>query len=392
MTITKKNANLYFSLILGLFWMILGLMLGMVSVYLQAQGFSNSKIGLTLGCVYTLSTFLQPALAVLYDRTGKPLRQCIAVTYAVVALLTASVLFLPVSGIALTVNLIALFALQSALQSCVNSLVQTFEQAGFDVNFGAARGVGSLVYGIVIAIAGAALEKYSALHLPAVYLGLTLAMILLLTLPKMDDRAPHRRSAQKSAGKHSGLTNPGFILLLIASGCFSLNAVVNGSFMLQIMQELGGNSAEYGLATSIAAIVEFPAMLLYSRFSKRFGENKLLMLSGWAWFVKNGLIVLARSPEAIYAAQVLQFASYAFFIPGVVRYIAKLLPEESFLKGQSLYGSAYTAGSVAATFLGGTLLDAVGVRSTLSIAQLFSLLGAVLLTASVIKSGRQAQK
>jgi len=70
MTITRKNVQLYFSMILGLFWTIFGLMLGMVTVYLQAQGFSNSKIGVMLSIVYTLSTFLQPALAAIYDRTG----------------------------------------------------------------------------------------------------------------------------------------------------------------------------------------------------------------------------------------------------------------------------------------------------------------------------------
>ena len=107
------------------------------------------------------------------------------------------------------------------------------------------------------------------------------------------------------------------------------------------------------------------------------------MLSGWAWFAKNGLILLARSPEAIYAAQMLQFFSFALFIPGVVRYIAKILPEDAFLRGQSLYGSAYTAGSVVAVFFGGVLMDAAGVYNTLLIAQTFSFLGAILLTLSV---------
>ena len=386
MTITRKNAQLYFTLIQSMFWMIFGLVLGMVTVYLQAQSYSNSKIGATLACVYTLSTLLQPTLATLYDRTGKPLRKCLAATYGAMGLLSLSLLCLPLKGIALTVNLVALFALQSALQSCVNSLVQTFELAGFPVNFGAARGVGSLVYGVVCAIAGVVLETVSPLKLPMSYLGLIALMVLLLALPKMDDRLPVRRA--KAASGAGGFAQPSFILLLIASGCLSLNAVINGSFMLQIMQELGGNSAEYGMATSIAAVLEFPAMLLYSRVSKRFGENRLLILSGWAWFAKNALILLARSPEAIYAAQLLQFFSYAFFIPGVVRYISKILPEDGFLKGQSLQGSAYTAGSVIATLLGGVLLDAVGVRSTLVIAQTFSLLGAALLTVSVRLSAR----
>jgi len=389
MNITKKNAQLYFSLILALFWIIFGLMLGVVTVYLQAQGFSNSQIGLILGTVYLASTVLQPALAAIFDRTGKPLRFCLAAAYGVVTALTGTLLFLKPAGAALAVNIVLLFALKSALQSSVNSLVQSFELAGTPVNFGLARGVGSLAYGVIVAVAGVALEKVSPLLLPGSYLGLLVLMILLLALPKMNDCVPEKKA--KTAGNRAdrvALKHPCFVLFLIASGCFSLNAVVNGSFMLQIMQQMGGNSAEYGLATSIPAVLEFPAMILYSRFARRFGENRLLVVSGWAWFVKNALILMARSPEAIYAAQALQFISYALFIPGVVRYISAILPEEDFLKGQSLYGSAYTLGSVIATFFGGMLLDAVGVHNTLAIAQVFSFLGALLLSISVKQSAQ----
>lgn len=382
MTITQKNAQLYFSSILALYWTIFGLMLGVISVYLQAHGFSNSQIGLILGCIYLLSTLLQPTLAALFDRTGKPLRRCLAATYVVITLLAAALLFLPLSGSALLISIVAMFALKSALQPNVNALVQSFEQAGFPVNFGAARGLGSLTYGIVIAIAGVVLEEVSPLLLPAGYIGLLAAMVALLLIPKMNDGTPAQLRRRNHADR-AGLTHPIFLLFLAASTCLSINAVMNGSFMLQIMQELGGGSTEYGLATSIPAILEFPAMLLFSRFSRRFGNERLLVLSGWAWFVKNGLILIARSAEAIYAAQLLQFVSYAFFIPAVVQYIAKILPEESFLKGQSLYGSAYTIGSVIAVFFGGTLLDMFGVRDTLLMAQVFSLAGAILLTVSV---------
>lgn len=388
MLITKKNAQLYFSSILGLYWLIFGLMLGVISVYLQAHGFSNSQIGLILGSINLLSTLLQPGLASIFDRTGKPLRRCLAFCYGILLLLAASLLFLPLSGSALLVNIVVMFALKSALQPNVNALVQSFEHAGFPVNFGAARGLGSLTYGIIIAIAGVVLETVSPLLLPASYIGLIVLLILLLSIPRMNDMAPARSSHQRRS-ERAGLTSPVFLLFLIASTSFSLNAVMNGSFMLQIMQDLGGGSTEYGLATSIPAILEFPAMLLFSRFSKRFGNERLLVFAGWAWFVKNGMILLARSPEAIYAAQLLQFVSYAFFIPAVVDYIAKILPAESFLKGQSLYGSAYTIGSVIAVFFGGTLLDLFGVRTTLTMAQAFSLLGALLLMISVRLSRRQ---
>lgn len=387
MKINRKNAQGYFSLILILFWVIYGLMFGFASVYLQALGYSNSRIGATLGFAYLLSTFLQPMIASAFDRSGKSLRTCLAFCYGLLTLLSAALLLPHRLGAVVPVNIVVVFALQSALQPSINALVQTFELAGLPVNFGAARGIGSLAYGAVTAAVGIALERISPLLLPAWYLAIMLVMILLLAVPRMSDGARAlRRSIDRSTPGAACYTRPCFVLFLIASTCFSLNAVVNGSFMLQIMQQIGGGSSELGLAVSIPAVLEFPAMLLYSRFTRRFGEDRLLILSGWAWFVKNGMILLARSPEAIYAAQLLQFVSYAFFIPGVVRYIDKVLPPEAFLKGQSLYGSAYTAGSVIAVFSGGLLLDAMGVTGTLAVAQCFSFLGAILLTVSVYKS------
>ena len=390
MKITRKNAQRYFSVILSVYWTIYGLMFGFVSVYLQTLGYSNSGIGLTLGFSYLLSTLLQPVIAVVFNRTGKSLHFCLAVCFCALSLLSAALLLPKFPGAAALI--VFIYALQSALQPSVNSLVQTFELAGLPVDFGAARGIGSLAYGAVTAAAGLALEHISPLLLPACYLAVMLGMVVLLALPRLPERQrPCRRADEPGSSAHSTAAHPCFILFLIASACFSLNAVVNGSFMLQIMQQIGGGSAELGLAVSIPAVLEFPAMLLYSRFARRFGENRLLVLSGWAWFVKNGMILLASSPEAIYAAQLLQFVSYAFFIPGVVRYIARVLPPSAFLKGQSMYGSAYTAGSVIAVFFGGLLLDAVGVTSTLAIAQCFSFTGAILLTLSVRKSANCAR-
>ena len=76
------------------------------------------------------------------------------------------------------------------------------------------------------------------------------------------------------------------------------------------------------------------------------------------------------------------------FIQANVRYIREYLPESAFLKAQSLTGSAFTAGTLIAVVGGGTLLDAVGVRNTLYIGECFSLLGAVMLTLSVVTARR----
>ena len=129
-------------------------------------------------------------------------------------------------------------------------------------------------------------------------------------------------------------------------------------------------------------------MLVYSRFAKKYTDRRLLVLCGWVWAFKCGLIAIAPSPYFIFAAQLMQFAGYGFFVPANVRYIQEYLPESAFLKAQSLTGAAFTAGTLIAVVGGGTLLDAVGVRNTLYIGECFSLLGAVMLTLSVVTAKR----
>ena len=65
--------------------------------------------------------------------------------------------------------------------------------------------------------------------------------------------------------------------------------------------------------------------------------------------------------------------------------IARALPAGDFLGGQALHGSFWTLGSLAATFLGGQLIDGLGVRGALGIAQLFALGGAVLISLSTAR-------
>ena len=170
--------------------------------------------------------------------------------------------------------------------------------------------------------------------------------------------------------------------MLCGISCLSFGHVLTDNFMLQIMQNIGGGSHNLGIAIAIASLAEFPAMCLFSRINKKIGEHDLLMISAWAWFAKNTVILFANRPEVIYIAEILQFCSYGLYIPAIVQFAARLFPGRDHLIGQASVGSAYTAGSVIATFLGGKLLDAAGVSTTLLVIAAAALAGAVLFTVS----------
>lgn len=389
LTITKKNAQTSYNLIHILYWTVYGFMLGFSSVYLLEQGFTNAQIGVVLGCAYLFSTLMQPAIASAFERTGVNLMHGVAYLYIGLMAVAVCMFFLPLPKFLLAAGLVICLGLESAIQPSVNTMLQMYEAAGFPVRFGTARGFGSFVYALVVAIMGRVLESISPIYLPLFYLGgsvVLCAYLLLVKIPEGEISA--RPKASKETSAMALCSQPWFLLLMGATAFLALNALLVGSYMIQIMYEIGGGSTEQGIAVAIAAAMEFPAMLVYASIAKKYTDRRMMVLCGWVWAFKCGLIAIAQSPYFIFAAQILQFAGYGFFVPANVRYIRELLPESAFLKAQSLTGSAFTAGTLIAVVGGGALLDAVGVRNTLYIGECFSLLGAVMLTLSVVTARR----
>jgi len=376
----KRSIQFYYILLQVFYWVTIGLTFSYASVYLQSRGVSNTHIGLVLAFSYTASAVLQPVVASIVDRFEIPLARAVIAIYAMATALALLLYFLPLSGLAVMIVMVLAFSMIHALQPSVNSLAKVLEKLQMPVNFGAARGSGSLVYAIVMAVMGQILQRVSPLFLPVSYAVLmVLSIVLLLGFrPILGGRLQVRSAA--AGGFPPVREFPMFWVFLLSVVCLSLGEGFHSAFLLQIMQNVGGDSGTTGLAMGVCASIEFFAMLYYSRASRRFGVNRLMILSAWMWIVKATLMFLARSPLAIYGAYLLQFITYAVYIPGSIELVSQMLPDRLFLKGQSLTISAYTLGCVFASMIGGLLLDTVGVHGTLGILVLIMAVGAVLMT------------
>ena len=380
-----KRIRYMYTLIQCLYWMTAGLMFNFASAYLLDRGFSNSQIGVVLGAAYALSAVAQPLVAALFNRSGVRLSTGMACFYAVAAVLAVLVLALPLQGGALAVLIVCIFMLQATMQPSLNSLHRGYALRGVEVNFGFARGMGSAAYSVMCALVGRLLYRFSPCMLPALYLTTMLLMIaclLAFRAPSFTDGVSlgERRRREPLLRRY-----PRFALLLLGVSLLATVHIFIDNFMLQIVRNLGGGSAQQGVVIAIAAMTELPAMVLYGRLSKRMGGGRVLCMAAWVWVVKDVLTALAASPAMLYAISLLQFASYAFYVPAAVEYVSDALPQQDFLAGQALVGTAFTLGSLAATFVGGWMLDLLGVRGALSGMQVFSIAGAVLLSVAVLR-------
>lgn len=140
--LTPDNSQHIYTAVQSLFWITYGLMFAFASLYLQSRGFSNSKIGLTLGCSYGLSAILQPVLSRLFIRFHVPTEKAIYRIYGIAIVFSVFLLFAPVTNAVAGVVLVVIFALESSLQPCMDTLARRWTDAGCPFSFGASRGIG----------------------------------------------------------------------------------------------------------------------------------------------------------------------------------------------------------------------------------------------------------
>ena len=160
------------------------------------------------------------------------------------------------------------------------------------------------------------------------------------------------------------------------------HSVIN-NFFIQVVNHIGGNSADMGNAIFLAALLELPTMALFTKFQKKIGCRNMMIISAIFFSVKHVLTYLAVNMFMIYVAQVMQMLAYAVFIPASVYYVSQLVDEHDMNKGQALVTGAMTLASVFASLAGGVLLDALGVSKVLMIGAAVSIIGTVFMFMSV---------
>lgn len=371
------NCTPLYTAIQSLYWATYCMMFNYAASFLQEKGLSNSQTGLILGLCYACSALVQPLFISFIERKKQHIAKGILLVCCAIALLSLTIL-LPIGTTGIAILFTMAITLQHAMQSSVNSLHHTLAANGARVNFEFARGMGSTVFALIALLIGNLLKFVSTGILPVLYFTTTIGMIVLLQKATGANGA----APVQEHGRQGGLLEPlryvPFVLFLCGVIAIYIGHIFIDNFMLKIMQNIGGGNAQLGTAIAIAAIVELPGMMLYRRLRKRFSCAVLIGFASCVWALKHLLILMAKTPAVIYLCEVLQFFSYSFYVPAGVEFVGHVLPEHLYLRGQALFGTAYSLGCMSATLVGGWLLDKVGLHTTLILFVSFSALGAVL--------------
>lgn len=372
----RQSATASYAVVQGMYWMSFCIIFSFSSVYLLDRGFSNTGIGLLIGVSGTLSAILQPLVGEFADKSRKVSLRGLIMAVAGLMLLCAAGLILSPSSPLLTLLLYGILVVfLQVLTPLVYSLGMSCVNRGISLDFGLARGIGSLgfagisyVAGLLVAAAGA---RIIPLLILALYGGL-LAAVLRFGYGEQNHEAEARKEENGSSAKGKDLgffTRYHRFFLVLAGGTLSFTShnMIN-NFLFQIMTSKGGGSEAMGMAMALAAVCELPTMFFFGWMVKRVSSGTWLKISGLFFFLKSFATCLAPGITGMYLIQGLQMFGFALFVVASVYYVNEIMEERDRVKGQACMTMTNTLGGVLGSVLGGTLIDGFGIGVMLAAA------------------------
>ncbi len=359
----------------------------------MSKHLKNSQIGLVLGIANIFAVFLQPAVAEFADTQKISMKDLILILVGAAGVLAVSLCFMSNYFIVLSVLFILELIVLFVLQPLVNSLGMQLINKGISINFGLARGMGSMAYAICSVLLGVLVENVGGDSLPVVSVGLYIALgIVIYTFTNKpfshaESEITHSESVQVAKEAKSGymnnlfsffLQNKKFAALMVAVSLTFCSHSMISNYLIQITENVGGTAKDMGIATGIAAAIELPAMIIFGFYVKKIRCSSILKLSLFFFMVKIAITMLANNVWMLYVAQLFQFSSYALFIPASVYYVNEIIEKDDLAKGQAFMTSAITLGGVGASLIGGWLLDDSGVGRMLFVGLIAAALGFII--------------
>ena len=344
------------------------------AVYLLSQGFNNTEVGILLAVSNIVSAILQPLIASVIDRPGR-LTNRNFILISVLIILGGSVILMLIPGNKVLIFIVyaTIYMIQFAYQPVMTALCFEYQKAGCDIFYGLARGLGSASFAVTSIFIGRIVENGGV----SILLKVNIATMIISALTIFFFRKPDggvesekKEAVNPSDAMHNSIktfarTYPAFVLFLLGTICFFFAHNMINDFMIQIIRSLGGNETELGYANFLQAILELPVMALIGIVLKKISADRLLIISGVAFFIKILILVFAGGMPQMYLSQSFQLFAYAIFIPAGAYYVSSTMEELDQVKGQAFITSAITIGGVFSNFISGVILDHAGIKTML---------------------------
>lgn len=361
----KKNLTLRYTLQQCAYWAAAAGVVSFATAFLLEKGFAASHIGMLLACGNLLSCGAQPVLASFADRIGGNIvKWFIAALTAVSMCCFGSLPFLSLSrAVYGFVYLLGVFTFD-AMNPLLNAVSVSYNRAGFRINYGVGRGIGSFAYAVSALVIGKVMAGLGVDWMIWICLALLAANVAAtLGYPGLTENSAQKEERTECCSVPVFFRRyRWYCVSLLGVMLLAMFHAMTENYLIEVVSTLGGDSGTVGIALFVATAIEMVVIVNFDWLRTKISDVWLLKLAGISFMVKSVAFLLAKNVMAIYCIQLLQATSYSFLSPTQLYYAEAKVNPADMVKGQAFITASYTLGCAIGNFTGGQLLDAFDIR------------------------------
>lgn len=367
----RRINAMYFLLQIG-FWGMMAAFTGYQAAIVLGRGFSSGAAGIfiSLGCLAGI--FAQPLLGGWADRhPAVPLKLIFGGCMLLALGVHGIFYFARPAFFGTAVIFLLLGALETNAYPLIDAMAMQFLSAGLNVQYSLGRGLGAFAYAVVSVLVGWQTQRFGLESALLTHAGTVVFILLtLLAFPafhpparKNEDTPPPAAHSPAYILRH----NPAYTVML-GAGFFGMMAVMPiVNFLVSVVNDRGGDSGDLGLALFLMAASELPGALLFQWLWKKFGSERVMLISAIFMAVKPLLFFFCHDLRILLLLQPIQMLGYGLFTPGNVYFTNENIAPEDRVQGQSLKMVATNGlGGVLGNLAAGRIIDVGGVDAMLA--------------------------
>lgn len=384
----KKSLTFRYALHQMAYWATAAGVVSFATAFLLGKGFAASTVGILMAAGNLLSCALQPILAEQADRIGgNVLKWLTASLSAMSAACFAAIGILPLGNGILGILYLSGIFFFDVMNPLLSAYGVSFMNQGYRVNYGVARGMGSLAYAFAALVIGEAMAAFGGVWMIWISVSLLLAnMIVVLTYPNVPLVVSEKQNRMESCTALQFFVRyPWYCASLLGVMLLAMFHSMTENYLIEVVAPLGGDSGTVGLALFIATVAETVVIVRFDWVRSKISDTWLMKLSGVFFLLKSVLFLLAGNVMTIYVIQLLQATTYSFLSPTQLYYANARISPVDMVKGQAFITASYTLGCAAGSFVGGQMLSFFGIRELLLVGVVMAAAGTLIFFFTVDK-------
>lgn len=358
---TEKELNIKYALLQIMFWTAAASAYAFLTQVLQYKGFNGTEIGI-LNAVKLFSTVVfQVIIGSFSDKYAKkiPLKYIIAFLAVAACVLTLIFYAVPLSFLGTVLLFVGFGATFTCISPLIDALSMLYINHGQPVEYVWGRAAGSVAWAVACVLFGIFCDAFGANHLlllqMAFIAGIALVAVMMNPIKEIKESKIVKQQERTVHTTGYLLKNyPKYTWFLIGSAVMFMGYNFGTTFLINVIEELGGNNTHYGIAEFVMAMSEVPGAYILLKCRNKISLDKMMICCAFFMMLKNAFATYTDSIAVIICSQSCEMLGFGLFYAGSVYVVGDMLPEQDIVKGVSLINAA-TVGlgeGVAALFCG----------------------------------------